>query len=130
MHIDGWDVVLWIHLLAMAFFVGGQLFLVACVVPVHRAMPDLERVRAIARRFGYGTLVAVGVLLITGSMLASHDHRWSDPVLHAKLALVALVGVLIVWHMRRPQNHALEGAIFVVSLAIVWLGVTLAEGPA
>jgi len=30
-------------------------------------------------------------------------------------------------HIRRPTNHALDGAIFVVSLAIVWLGVALAH---
>jgi hypothetical protein len=29
--------------------------------------------------------------------------------------------------MRRPQVHALEGVIFVGSLAIVWLGVSLAH---
>jgi hypothetical protein len=45
-----------------------------------------------------------------------------DGRLHAKLALVA---VLIVWHMRRPDLPALDGAIFLVSLAIVWLGVSL-----
>jgi hypothetical protein len=28
---------------------------------------------------------------------------------------------------RRPQAHALEGAIFVGSLAIVWLGASLAH---
>jgi hypothetical protein len=30
--------------------------------------------------------------------------------------------------MRRPAQHALEGAIFLASLAIVWLGLTLAHG--
>jgi hypothetical protein len=44
----------------MAFFVGGQLFLVAAVVPSFRGEPDRERLRAIARRFGWGTLVAIG----------------------------------------------------------------------
>jgi hypothetical protein len=61
----------YLHLLAMAFFVGGQLFLVA--------------------------------------------------------ALVAEVAGLIVWHMRRPQMHALEGAPFPGLLAIAWLGVSLAH---
>lgn len=123
-----WNGVLWLHLLAMAFFVGGQLFLAACVVPVQRAMPDAERMQAVARRFGAGTLIAIGVLLVTGSMLASHNHLWSDAKLHAKLGLVVLVGLLIAWHLRRPHNHVLDGLIFLVSLAIVWLGVTLAEG--
>jgi uncharacterized membrane protein len=118
----------WLHVVAMAFFVGGQLFLAAVVVPVERRAPDRERLRAVARRFGYGTLVAIGVLIATGSAMASHYHRWGDGELQAKLALVALVAVLVVWHMRRPNLHALEGAIFVASLVIVWLGLSLAHG--
>jgi len=34
---------------------------------------------------------------------------------------------LVVWHMRRPTIHALEAAVFLVSLAIVWLGLSLAH---
>jgi uncharacterized membrane protein len=123
----GWELVRWLHLLAMAFFVGGQMLLAAAVVPALRGAPDRAPIRAIARRFGYGTLVAIAVLLATGAAMASHFHRWSDGTLHVKLALVAAVAALVVWHMRRPQLHALEGAIFVLSLAIVWLGVSLAH---
>jgi len=47
--------------------------------------------------------------------------------LHVKLALVVAVAGLVVWHIRRPQLRALEGAIFVGSLAIAWLGVALAH---
>jgi uncharacterized membrane protein len=120
-----WPVVRWLHVLAMAFFVGGQLLLAVAVVPVERRAPDRERLRAIARRFGYGTLVAIAVLLATGSAMASHFHLWTDGTLQLKLALVA---ILVVWHMRRPTMHALEAAVFVVSLVIVWLGLTLAHG--
>jgi uncharacterized membrane protein len=122
----GWNIVLALHLLAMAFFVGGQLFLVVAVVPVERSAPDRERLRAIARRFGWGTLAALAVLIATGAAMAGHLGIWSDSELHLKLALVAAVGVLVIWHMRRPQQHALEAAIFVLSLAIVWLGVSIA----
>jgi putative copper export protein len=125
---DLWETVRWLHVLAMAFFVGGQLFLAVAVVPVERHAPDRERLRAIARRFGWGTLVAIGVLLLTGSAMASHFDLWSDGTLQVKLALVALVGGLVIWHMRRPGMHALEGATFVVSLVIVWLGLSLAHG--
>jgi uncharacterized membrane protein len=117
----------YLHLLAMAFFVGGQLLLVAAVVPSLRAEPDRGRLRAIARRVGWGTLVAIAVLIATGIPLASHFHQWDSGTLHVKLALVALVAGFVVWHIRRPQAHALEGVIFVGSLAIVWLGVSLAH---
>src|SRR4051794_1343025 len=112
----------------MAFFVGGQLFLAAAVVPVERRAPDRERLRAIARRFGWGTLIAIGVLLATGAAMASHYRRWGDSTLHVKLGLVAAVAALVVWHMRRPAQHVLEGLVFLLSLAIVWLGLVLAHG--
>jgi uncharacterized membrane protein len=125
---DLWLAIRALHVLAMAFFVGGQLMLAAVVVPVERREPDRERLRAVARRFGYGTLVAIGVLLATGSAMASHFQLWSDGTLQFKLSLVALVAVLVVWHMRRPTMHVLEAAVFLTSLAIVWLGLTLAHG--
>ncbi len=123
-----WFTIRWLHILAMAFFVGGQLFLAAVVVPVERRAPDRERLRAIARRFGYGTLVALGVLLVTGSMMASHLHLWSDTTFQVKLALVVAVAALVVWHMQRPTLHVLEGTIFLSSLAVVWIGLYLASG--
>ena len=114
----------YLHLLAMAFFVGGQLFLAVAVVPVLRGD---ERLRAVARRFGAATLVAIGVLVATGIPMASHFNVWSSSELQVKLALVGLTAALVVWHIRRPQLHVLEGAIFLASLAIVWLGVSLSH---
>lgn len=118
---------LWLHLLAMAFFVGGQLVLVAAVVPALRGEADRERLRAIARRFGWGSLAALAVLIVTGAAMASHFSLWSDSTLHAKLALVAVAVLLVLWHMRRPRQHWIEALVFLVSLAIVWLGVSLAH---
>jgi len=121
-----WNGVLWLHLLAMAFFVGGQLMLAAIVVPVLRGLDDRAPLRAAARRFGIGTVIAFAVLIVTGVAMASHEHLWSDSTLQVKLGLVALVAVLIGAHLRRPEWHALDGAIFVVSVAIVWLGIIVA----
>lgn len=120
-----WRGVLWLHLLAMAFFVGGQLMLAAVVVPVLRG-GDREGLRAAARRFGIGTLIAVGVLVVTGAGMASHYHRWSDSTLHVKLTLVVVVLGLIALHMRRPEWHVVDALMFAVSLAIVWLGIVVA----
>ena len=124
-----WEAVRWLHLLAMAFFVGGQLVLAAAVVPAFRRLEgrDREPLRAIARRFGQGTLVALAVLVATGAAMASHFSDWDSSTLHVKLALVVVAGALVGAHIRRPTNHALDGAIFLVSLAIVWLGVALAH---
>jgi hypothetical protein len=33
-----------------------------------------------------------------------------------------------VWHTRRSDLHILEAIIFLLSLAIVWLGLNLANG--
>jgi uncharacterized membrane protein len=123
-----WFSIRWLHILAMAFFVGGQVFLAAIVLPVERRSPDRERLRMIARRFGYGTLATLVVLLATGSAMASHLRLWSDTTFQVKLALVALIAVLVLWHMSRPTLHALEGAIFLSSLAVVWIGLYLANG--
>jgi uncharacterized membrane protein len=124
-----WEAVRWLHLLAMAFFVGGQLVLAGAVVPAFRGAEgrDREPLRAIARRFGAGTLVAIAVLVVTGAAMASHFGDWDSSTLHVKLGLVVLVAVLVGVHIRRPTSHALDGAIFLVSLAIVWLGVALAH---
>src|SRR4051794_30968729 len=94
----------WLHLLAMAFFVGGQLVLLVAVVPVLRSR-DREALRAVARRFGWGSLAALAVLIATGSALAGHFHRWGEGTLHIKLALVGLAVALTLLHTRRPTWH-------------------------
>ena len=81
-----WNGVLWLHLLAMAFFVGGQLMLAAVVVPVLRGAEDPGPLRAAARRFGWGTVTALVVLVITGAAMASHEHKWSDSTLRSSSA--------------------------------------------
>jgi uncharacterized membrane protein len=124
---DFWQAVLYIHLLAMAFFVGGQIVFGIAVVPVERSAPDRERMRAIARRFGYGSLVALGVLIASGWAMASHYGLFGDSTLQLKLALVGLVVLLTALHLRWPRLHMLQGAILLASLVIVWLGLDLAR---
>ena len=120
-----WNGVLWLHLLGMAFFVGGQLMLAGVVVPVLRGVDSGEPLRAAARRFGIGTLIAFAVLIVTGAALASHEHKWSDSTLQVKIGLVAALVLLIGAHMRWPERHALDGLTFAVSVAIVWLGIVV-----
>jgi len=112
----------------MALFVGGQIVLLVAIVPVLRGT-NRDALRTIARRFGWASLAALGVLAATGSALAGHDSRWGSGTLHVKLALVVAVIAMIVWHMRRPGAHAIEAVVFLISLAVVWLGLALAHGP-
>lgn len=127
---DFWQAVLYLHLLAMTFFVGGQLVFGIAVVPILRNDPDpeRERMRSIARRFGYGSLAALGVLVATGWAMASHFGLWDSATLQWKVGLVAFVIGLTLLHLRMPKLHALQGAILLASLVIVWLGLELATG--
>jgi putative copper export protein len=122
-----WEVLRYIHVLAVAFFVGGQLVVLAAVVPVERTAPDSDRMRAIGRRFGLGSLVALAFLAVTGAVMATDLSAWSSGVLQLKLgcagAVVALTSAHLVW----PTRRALPIAILAVSLAIVWLGLDLAH---
>jgi uncharacterized membrane protein len=68
----------WLHLIAMAFFVGGQLFLAVAVVPVERPRRRSRTTSGDRRRFGHGMLVATRVLLATGAAMASPFYRCSD----------------------------------------------------
>jgi uncharacterized membrane protein len=122
-----WQAVLFLHLVAMAFFLGGQLLLAFAVVPALRGDEDREQLRAVARRFGWGSLVALGVLIATGAAMASHLDLWSDRTLHVKLALVAIALVLVGLHLRFSRAHLLQTAVFLVTLAIVWEAVRLAS---
>ena len=124
---DLWQAILYVHLLAMAFFVGGQLLLAVAVLPVERSNADPDRMRAIARRFGVGALVALSVLLATGVAMASHFDLWGSATLQAKLTLVGVVMALTAVHLRYPRLHVLQAAIFLGTLAIVWLGLELSQ---
>src|SRR5918997_1201787 len=121
---DVWDLMRWVHLVAMALFVGGQLMLAAVVAPVMRGDP---RMRQVARRFGMATVAAIGVAVLTGMALASHFGRWQDGNLHAKLGLLVVIGALIALHARRPGSPALNAGMLGSSLALVGFGVALAH---
>jgi uncharacterized membrane protein len=116
-----------LHVLALTFFVGGQIMLVVAVVPVLRRQGDPEALRAIARRFGLGSLVALAVLAVTGAAMADRYDRWDDNVLQIKLMFVVLIGVLVALHVARPGSRWLAIAVFAATLVTLWLGVTLAH---
>ncbi|MBK5110058.1 MAG: hypothetical protein JJE10_01680 [Thermoleophilia bacterium] len=119
------EVILFIHVIAMAFFVGGQIMLAATIVPVERSNPDPARMKAIAQNFGWGSLVALGTLIFTGMLMASHYSLWSDSTLHIKLTLMILTFISLGAHMKYSKSHALMGLTFVLTLSVVWFGLEL-----
>ena len=125
---DSWTLIRYLHVVALAFFVGGQLMLVIAIVPAVRHLETRDDVmRAVAKRFGIGSLLALLVLIVTGAAMASHYALWSDTTLHAKLMLIVLIGVLTALHVVTPYTRAVSIAVFLTSLAVVWLGVALSH---
>jgi peptidoglycan/LPS O-acetylase OafA/YrhL len=123
-----WTVIRYLHEVALAFFLGGQLMLVMAVVPVVRRHGSEAAMAAVARRFGIGSGVALVVLLATGIAMAGHYSRWEDSTLQIKLMLVVLLAVLLGMHVVSPKARALSIAVLLSTLVIVWLGVELAHG--
>lgn len=120
-----WTLVRFLHLVAMAFFVGGQLVLVAAVAPVLRGQDGEGTMRALARRFGIGSAVALAVLIATGTAMASHYGLWGSDVLRLKLAVLVLVFALTAMHVLTPYTRAISLVVPAASLIIVYLGVKL-----
>jgi putative copper export protein len=107
---DIWTLVRFLHLLAVATWLGGMLFLGLVVVPVVRASGGLERSRAlvtaVARRFGIIGGIAWATILVTGLLLLDHrglsvadlpDSGYGHRVM-TKLVLLLLVGAAVVFH--------------------------------
>jgi peptidoglycan/LPS O-acetylase OafA/YrhL len=126
--VEGWTLIRLAHELAMAFFVGGQLVLVATLVPAVRRRGDDGLMRDVARRFGIGSAVALAVLVATGAAMAGHFARWGDDALQLKLVLVVVVVALAGLHAVTPHTRALSIVVLAGSLVVTWLGVELAHG--
>ena len=121
---DSWAVVLFLHLLGIAFFVGGQLMLAIVVVPALRGQ-DEALMRGAAKRFGIASVVALAVIVATGIAMASHYHLWDNSALQAKVGLLVLVLVLTALHTVTPYTRAISILVLLISVAIMWLGVDI-----
>jgi uncharacterized membrane protein len=121
---DSWAIILFFHLLGIAFFVGGQLMLAIVVVPALRGQ-DEALMRAAAKRFGIASVVALVVIVATGIAMASHYDLWESSTLQAKIGLLVFVLVLTALHTVTPYTRAISIIVLLVSIAIVWLGVDL-----
>ncbi len=125
---DEWTVIRFLHVVALVFFVGGQLVLAVAVVPALRGRDEDSAMRAVARRFGVASVIALGVLIATGAAMAGHYGRWDDPTLQAKLGLLVLIFVLLGLHVATPYTRAISLGVLATSIVIVWLGIRLSHG--
>ena len=129
-----WDTVrLFLHVLAAAIWVGGQLTLAALVPVLRRFGADAPGV--VARRFNQVAWTAFGVLIVTGiwnivavrsQISGSASYRTT---LIVKLAVVLISGAAAFLHVRSrtARSRAVFGALTGLSaLAALFLGVLLA----
>lgn len=119
------DFWLFLHLVAMAFFVGGQLMLAAVVVPVVRGDSNPDAMKEVAKRFGIGSAVAIAVLIVSGMAMASHYNLWSTPEFHLKMGLFVAVLIALGLHIKFSGSHILMAITFILSLGVVWAGIAL-----
>lgn len=123
-----WTLVRYGHIVAITFFVGGQLLLVAAVAPALRRSGDEDTMRVIARRFGVGSVAALLLAIATGVALASHFSLWDSNILQVKLMVLVLVGVLTALHIASPKSRAVSYGVVAASLLVLWFGVKLTYG--
>jgi putative copper export protein len=94
-------ILVWLHLLAAAFYVGGMLFLSLVAVPLLKTDPDhvgtQRRFLSMARRFRSFAWGAIFVLLLTGALLLRGYVSFGEPLsdwpitVLTKLLLVAVL---------------------------------------
>jgi putative copper export protein len=128
--VDADTIRLYLHVLAAAVWVGGQLTLAGLVPGLRAISPDAPR--AVARRFNRIAWPAYAVLLITGIWnIVAVDPGWTGSyavTLFVKLLVVALAGVSAALHStsRSRMGLALWGALSGLSaLGALFLGVML-----
>lgn len=122
-------VIFYVHLLSATVWVGGLIVLGGLVPAVRSATDDRSVIQAMARRFGVISWIALGLLVLTGTLMV-FDRVWTGTLI-AKIGLVMLSALLAVWHTvaARDQSPAVRGAIqgviLILALVILALATTL-----
>lgn len=129
------DLLLFFHVIAMTFWLGGQLFLTLVAVPVLRGGGEQEReiTIAVARRYGTMSIVALMISIATGiTMMVQLELDVAQlPALRHKLELLGLMLVATVAHTiagARGYRRVSRIASFtgmLLSLGVVWFGTQL-----
>ena len=124
-----WNLVRFAHVLGVAMWLGGMLFLGLIAVPAARVSGDRGASRAlitnVAKRFGVIGGIAWVLILVTGNGLMAHrDLKFADLTstdygqkILAKLILLLLIGVAVLVHgmwqgprVRRAEDAGDEAA--------------------
>jgi putative copper export protein len=122
---------LFLHVLAAAVWVGGQVTLAGLVPALRTLGPDAPR--TVARRFNriawpaFGVLFATGLWNLAETNIGDQPSEWIATLL-AKLTVVALSGISAALHTRAATRRALAlwGALSGVSaLLALFYGVQL-----
>ncbi len=115
---------LFLHLLAAAIWVGGQVVLAALVPVLKRVAPQAPRMAA--RQFSRLAWPAFGVLVVTGAWniaVVEREDAAYRTTLTVKLVVVALSGVTALAHARASSRRAM--AVFGALTAVTALGALL-----
>ena len=121
-------IVFYLHLLGATVWVGGLIVLAGLVPAARQAGAERPVIQAMARRFGVISWTALGLLVLTGTIMALD--RWSQSLI-LKIGLVLAVAMLAAWHSvmagdQSPRARGIiQGLILVLSLVIVWVATGL-----
>lgn len=121
--------VLWIHLVAGAVWLGGLVTLGAVVVTLRKEGVDRPVLQAVARQFGRLSWTALAVSVLSGAWMAI-DYL-SAPLFPVKVTAVAVTAGLAAWHQFAARNQTpkvrgiLQGLILLSSLVVYGIGVAL-----
>jgi putative copper export protein len=122
-------VVLWIHLVAAAVWLGGLITLGAVVVTLREVGVERSVLQAVARQFGRLSWTALGVSVLSGGWMAVN--YLSAPLFPFKVAAVAVMAGLAGWHQFAAKNQSprtrgmFQGLILLASLLVFGIGVAL-----
>lgn len=146
-----WMILIWIHVTAAMFWIGGMLFFAIVLVPSLRGLPILQKTELMSRigqRFRKTGWISLGVLLVTGLLQL---YRLGIPAfmggwVWAKLVMVVLMVSLTLLHdlvlgprsieisRANPTPHPLQGTVrwmarfnLIIGLFIVLASVYMAR---
>ncbi len=108
------SILVWLHVIGVAIWLGGQIITAACVVPALRSVGDrtvwLDVLEGFTKRFGRVGIVAMVIIVITGGAMVAprldqaenfgpdiYDARWGY-IFVIKMALWAVMIALIGLH--------------------------------